>query len=64
MWKGKKNKKTWGAFSVEYLNVVTSSSRNNNLSPDCLGTLEVEGIKWNWGKRNGDRARERESACT
>ena len=42
---GGKEKNTWGGFSVEYLNVVTSSSRNNNPSPDCLSTLEVEGIK-------------------
>lgn len=28
------------------------------------GGEEEWGIKWNTGKRNGDRARERESACT
>lgn len=63
--KKERRRKEAGAFPVEYLKVVvSSSSRNNNLYPDCLSTLEVGGIKWNWGKRNGDGARESESAFT
>lgn len=51
-----------GAFSVEYLNVVTDSGKNTNLYPDCLRTLEVGGSET--GGEGMKMAKESESACS
>lgn len=43
-------------FSLEYLSVVTGScSRNNNLYPDCLSTLEVGGHEVEQGEKERRR---------
>lgn len=55
-------RKRVGAFLVKHLNVITSSSRNNNLYPDCISTLEV-GVRWHkveveekeWRQSEGER---------